>query len=111
MLRHVFEDNLVISSAVIIEPTSSNTGIGLAIVSKAYGLKNVFKMPRKMSIEKELILWAYGGHVIRTPAEASPADPLSYYSVTEALKTIYGVLGGLLKTINWPQSPSTSKIS
>lgn len=86
MLSKAVEEGSAKSGAVIIEPTSGNTGIGLAIVSKAYGFKNVFTMPTKMSIEKELILKAYGGHVVRTPTEVPPDDPLSYYSVAEAIR-------------------------
>lgn len=86
MLNHALEEGLVVPGAVIIEPTSGNTGIGLALVSKVYGFRNVFTMPRKMSVEKELILRAYGGHVIRTPTEVPPRHPLSYYKVSEALR-------------------------
>jgi len=93
MLRHALREGLVVPGAVIIEPTSGNTGIGLAMVSRVYGLKNVFTMPRKMSVEKELILRAYGGYVIRTPTEASPTDPLSYYRVAEAIRNYIWSLG------------------
>jgi cystathionine beta-synthase len=86
MLSMAVKDGLIKPGGVIIEPTSGNTGIGLAIVSKAYDFKLVFTMPKKMSMEKELILEAYGGYVIRTPTEVSPSDPLSYYSIADALR-------------------------
>jgi len=93
MLNHALEEGLVVPGAVVIEPTSGNTGIGLALVSKVYGFRNVFTMPRKMSMEKELILRAYGGHVIRTPTEVPPEHPLSYYKVSEALRNYIWSLG------------------
>ena len=93
MLNHALEEGLVIPGSVIIEPTSGNTGIGLAIVSRVYGLRNVFIMPRKMSMEKELILRAYGSYVIRTPTEVNAGHPLSYYRVSEALRNYIWSLG------------------
>ncbi len=86
MLRDAMEKGVIKPGGVIIEPTSGNTGIGLAIVSRIYGFRTVFTMPRKMSVEKELILKAYGGHVIRTPTEVPPDNPLSYYKVAEAIR-------------------------
>jgi cystathionine beta-synthase len=93
MLSRALEDGLVVPGAVIIEPTSGNTGIGLAIVSRIYGFKNIFVMPTKMSMEKELILKAYGGYVVRTPTEVSPEHPLSYYSVSLAIRNYIWGLG------------------
>ncbi len=86
MLKEAVENGFIKPGGVVIEPTSGNTGIGLAIVSRIYGFRTVFTMPRKMSVEKELILKAYGGYVIRTPTEVSPEDPLSYYKVAEAIR-------------------------
>ncbi len=86
MLRDAMEKGVIKPGGVIIEPTSGNTGIGLAIVSRIYGFRTVFTMPRKMSMEKELILKAYGGYVIRTPTEVPPHNPLSYYKVAEAIR-------------------------
>ncbi len=86
MLKNAVESGLIKEGCVVIEPTSGNTGIGLAIVSKAYNLKNVFIMPRKMSKEKELILKSLGGYVIRTPTKVSADHPLSYYNVAKALR-------------------------
>ena len=96
MLNHALENGLVVPGSVIIEPTSGNTGIGLAIVSRVYGFKNIFVMPRKMSIEKELILRAYGGYVVRTPTEAPPRHPLSYYRVSEAIRNYIWSLNRLV---------------
>ena len=86
MLRDAMEKGLIKKGGVVIEPTSGNTGIGLAIASAIYGFKCVFTMPTKMSLEKELMLKAYGGYVIRTPTEVTPDNPLSYYKVAEAIR-------------------------
>ena len=65
----------------IVEPTSGNTGLGLAMVGNLRGYKLIFTMPDKMSKEKEDVLKAYGAKVIRTPTAVEPDDPRSYYKV------------------------------
>ena len=72
----------------IIEATSGNTGLGLALVSVIKGYKAVFVMPDKISEEKRAILRAYGAKVIITPTNVEPDDPRSYYSVSKKLKEI-----------------------
>ncbi len=76
---------LIKPSATIVEPTSGNTGVGLAQVAAVRGYKSIFVMPEKMSKEKELLLRAYGADVIRTPTEAGPEDPRSNYKVSERI--------------------------
>ncbi len=65
----------------IVESTSGNTGVGLAIVAALKGYKTIFVMPDKMSQEKIQLLRAYGAKVIITPTSVEPDDPRSYYSV------------------------------
>jgi len=69
----------------IVEPTSGNTGVGLAIVAALRGYKTIFVMPDKMSDEKIRLLRAYGAKVVITPTAVEPDDPRSYYSVAERL--------------------------
>ena len=88
MLEAAEREGLVKRGAVIIEPTSGNTGIGLALVGNVKGYSVVLVMPKKMSIEKELLLRAMGAFVIRTPTEASPESPLSYYRVAEVVRNL-----------------------
>ncbi len=65
----------------VVEATSGNTGVGLAMVCAIKGYKAVFVMPDKMSQEKIQLLRAYGAKVIITPTAVEPDDPRSYYSV------------------------------
>src|SRR5947209_726440 len=69
----------------IVEPTSGNTGVGLAMVAALKGYKTVFVMPDKMSQEKISLLKAYGADVIVTPTNVPRESPDSYYSVAERL--------------------------
>lgn len=72
----------------IIEATSGNTGLGLAIAATIKGYKTVFVMPDKISEEKRAILRAFGAKVIITPTAVEPEDPRSYYSVAKKLVEI-----------------------
>ncbi len=69
----------------VIESTSGNTGVGLAIICALRGYKSIFVMPDKMSQEKILLLRAYGAKVVITPTAVEPADPRSYYEVAKRL--------------------------
>ena len=73
------------SGGTVIEATSGNTGVGLAIICAMRGYKSVFVMPDKMSQEKILLLRAYGGKVVITPTAVEPDDPRSYYEVAKRL--------------------------
>jgi len=69
----------------IVEATSGNTGVGLAIAAAIKGYKCVFVMPDKMSDEKIRVLRAYGARVVVTPTNVEPEDPRSYYSVARKI--------------------------
>jgi cystathionine beta-synthase len=69
----------------IVEATSGNTGVGLAIAAALNGYRSIFVMPDKMSQEKIMLLRAYGARVVVTPTAVEPEDPRSYYSVANQL--------------------------
>ena len=69
----------------IVEPTSGNTGIGLAIVAQQRGYRCIFVCPDKVGQEKINVLKAYGAEVHVCPTAVDPADPRSYYSVSDRL--------------------------
>jgi cystathionine beta-synthase len=69
----------------IVEATSGNTGVGLAMAAIMKGYKCVFVMPDKMSEEKIRVLRAYGARVVVTPTDVEPDDPRSYYKVAERI--------------------------
>ena len=69
----------------VVESTSGNTGMGLALVCAQKGYKSIFVMPDKMSQEKIQLLSAIGSRVVITPTAVEPDDPRSYYSVAKRL--------------------------
>ena len=69
----------------VVEATSGNTGVGLAIVCAKKGYRTVFVMPDKMSQEKIQLLRAFGAKVVITPTAVAPEDPRSYYSVAHRI--------------------------
>jgi cystathionine beta-synthase len=69
----------------IVEPTSGNTGVGLAMAAALKGYRCIFTMPDKMSQEKILLLRAYGAEVVITPTAVPPESPESYYRVADRL--------------------------
>ena len=80
----------------IVEATSGNTGVGLAIAAAIRGYKTIFVMPDKMSDEKIRQLRAFGARVVITPTAVEPDDPRSYYSVSRRLaqETPNAILAG-----------------
>jgi cystathionine beta-synthase len=69
----------------IVEPTSGNTGVGLAIVAQQRGYRCVFVLPDKVAADKVNTLKAYGAEVVVCPTAVAPEDPRSYYEVSDRL--------------------------
>jgi cystathionine beta-synthase len=69
----------------IVEPTSGNTGVGLALVAQQRGYRCVFVLPDKVGEDKRNVLTAYGAEIVVTPTSVAPDDPESYYSVSDRL--------------------------
>jgi cystathionine beta-synthase len=85
MILAAERDGLLQPGGTIVEPTSGNTGVGLAIVAAQRGYRCVFVMTDKVAPEKVSLLRAYGAEVVVCPVAVAPEDPESYYSVAERL--------------------------
>ncbi|NIA26245.1 MAG: pyridoxal-phosphate dependent enzyme, partial [Gammaproteobacteria bacterium] len=81
MIDRAEQLGLLEPGGTIVEPTSGNTGVGLAIIAAIRGYKAIFTVPDKVSKEKQDLLRAYGATVIVTPTELLPDHPESYYGV------------------------------
>jgi cystathionine beta-synthase len=85
MIDAAERDGLLRPGGTIVEPTSGNTGTGLAIAARLKGYRVIAVMPDKQSKEKMDLLRAYGAEVVVTPTEVDPESPESYYKVAERL--------------------------
>ena len=85
MIEAAEAEGLLRPGGTIVEPTSGNTGIGLALVAQLKGYKCVFVCPDKVSADKQNVLKAYGAEVVVCPTAVDPEDPRSYYSVSDRL--------------------------
>ncbi len=85
MIKDAEKKGLLEKGGLIVEPTSGNTGVGLAIAAAIRGYRLLFTMSEKMSKEKEMVLKAYGAEVVRAPANAEPDDPRHYINVAKRL--------------------------
>src|SRR5579871_6325777 len=85
MIEAAERDGRLKLGGTIVEPTSGNTGVGLAIAAATKGYRCIFVMPDKMSQEKIAILRAYGAEVVITPTAVEHDSPESYYSVSSRL--------------------------
>ena len=85
MILAAERDGSLQPGGTIVEPTSGNTGVGLAIVAAQRGYQCVFVMTDKVAPEKVSLLRAYGAEVVVCPVAVAPEDPRSYYRVAERL--------------------------
>jgi cystathionine beta-synthase len=85
MIEAAEREGLLRPGGTIVEPTSGNTGHGLAIAAAVRGYRCIFVMPDKMSQEKISLLRAYGAEVVICPTAVSPDSPESYYRVADRL--------------------------
>src|SRR5205809_7679665 len=85
MIDAAERDGLLGPGGTIVEPTSGNTGAGLAIVAAQRGYRCIFVMSDKMGEEKVALLRSYGADVVVCPTAVPPEDPRSYYSTAERL--------------------------
>ena len=85
MIDHAEKEGRIKPGDTLIEATSGNTGIGLALASAVRGYKLIICMPEKMSMEKELTINALGAKIVRTPTEAAHDDPTSNFGVAKKL--------------------------
>ncbi|MDQ3991206.1 MAG: cystathionine beta-synthase [Actinomycetota bacterium] len=85
MIEAAERDGLLRPGGTIVEPTSGNTGHGLAMAAAIRGYRCIFVMPDKMSQEKVALLRAYGSEVVIAPTAVPPESPESYYRVADRL--------------------------
>ncbi|MFI6073848.1 cystathionine beta-synthase [Actinoplanes sp. NPDC051343] len=85
MIEDAEAAGLLKPGGTIVEPTSGNTGVGLALVAQRRGYKCVFVCPDKVSEDKQNVLRAYGAEVVVCPTAVAPEDPRSYYNVSDRL--------------------------
>ena len=85
MVEAAEKEGLLKPGGTIVEPTSGNTGVGLAIVAQAKGYPCVFVCPDKVSIDKINVMKAYGAEVVVCPTAVPPEHPNSYYNTSDRL--------------------------
>jgi cystathionine beta-synthase len=85
MVENAEADGKLLPGGTIVEPTSGNTGVGLAMVGQLKGYKTIFVTPDKVGEEKRDVLRAYGAEVVVTPTAVAPDSPESYYGVSDRL--------------------------
>ncbi|KAJ7247654.1 tryptophan synthase beta subunit-like PLP-dependent enzyme [Mycena haematopus] len=98
------EGKLIPGQSVVIEPTSGNTGIGMALACAIKGYRCIITLPNKMSVEKEAALRALGAEVVRTPTEAAWDSPESHIGVAKKLqrKIPGGIILDQYRNVNNP---------
>jgi cystathionine beta-synthase len=85
MIREAEAEGLLRRGSTIVEPTSGNTGVGLAMIAAQRGYSCIFTMPDKIAEEKRQLLRAFGAKVVVCPTAVDPGHPDSYYSVADRI--------------------------
>src|SRR5919198_1600640 len=85
MIENAERRGLLRAGGTIIEPTSGNTGVGLALAAAMKGYRMIFVVPDKVASEKIALLRAFGAEVVICPTAVDPDSPESYYSVSDRL--------------------------
>src|SRR3954452_19431091 len=85
MVEEAEKAGILQPGGTIVEPTSGNTGVGLALVAQLRGYKCVFVCPDKVSEDKQNVLRAYGAEVVVFPTAVATEDPRSYYNASDRL--------------------------
>ncbi|OJF14677.1 cystathionine beta-synthase [Couchioplanes caeruleus] len=85
MVEDAEKAGILKEGGTIVEPTSGNTGVGLALVAQLRGYRCIFVCPDKVSEDKQNVLRAYGAEVVVCPTAVAPEDPRSYYNVSDRL--------------------------
>ena len=86
MVKKAQEKKLIQPGDTLIEPTSGNTGIGIALAGAVLGYRVIIVMPEKMSQEKEVTLKSLGAEIVRTPTSVASHDPESHISVAKKMQ-------------------------
>ncbi|WP_445153627.1 cystathionine beta-synthase [Arthrobacter sp. Hor0625] len=85
MVEDAERSGKLLPGGTIVEPTSGNTGVGLALVAQQKGYRCIFVVPDKVGEDKRSVLQAYGAEVVVTPTAVAPDSPQSYYGVSDRL--------------------------
>lgn len=86
MIEEAEKDGRILPGGTVVEPTSGNTGVGLALVAQQKGYRTVFVTPDKVGQEKRDVLSAYGAELVVVPSSVAPDSPESYYGVADRLE-------------------------
>ena len=87
LVKEAEENGTLRKGGTIIEPTSGNTGVGLAMLAAVKGYRTIFTMPDKVSEEKRALLRAFGAEVVVTPTDLAPDSPEHYINVARRLNS------------------------